>query len=66
MIETLLQSPSSWTNFFIFFRISGASIICSPWLRYIWYFGRTESNGFYARADWTKTKLGAGSAYCKR
>ncbi len=53
MIETLLQSPSSWTNFFIF-RISGTSTICSPWLRYIWNFGRTESDGVYARADWTK------------
>ena len=50
MIETLLQSPSSWTNFFIF-RISGTSTICSPWLRYIWNFGRTESDGVYARAD---------------
>ena len=53
MIETLLQSPSSWTNFFIF-RISGTSTICSPWLRYIWNLGRTESDGVYARADWPK------------
>lgn len=41
-----------------FFRISGAPIICSPWLRYIWYFGRTESDGFYARADWAKPSRG--------
>ena len=41
-----------------FFRISGAPIICSPWLRYIWYFGRTESDGVYARADWAKPSRG--------
>ena len=57
MIESLLQSPSSWTNF-SFFRISGAPIICSPWFRYIRHFGRAKSDGIYAREDWTKPSWG--------
>lgn len=65
MIETLLQSPSSWTNFFIFFGL--AVLLLFAVLGFVTYgiLAERKVMGFMqGRID--QTRLEADSVYCKR
>lgn len=65
MIETLLQSPSSWTNFFIFFGL--AVLLLFAVLGFVTYgiLAERKVMGFM-QGGLGQTKLEAGLVCCKR
>lgn len=65
MIETLLQSPSSWTNFFIFFGL--AVLLLFAVLGFVTYGILAERKVMgLCKGGLGQTKSGAGLVCCKR